>query len=71
MADAKGATAALPFYKRAVELDPNFAMAYSWMSAGLLQPQRRGRGAENARKAYALREKVSEQERFSIEGATT
>ena len=29
---AKGATAALPFYKRAVELDPNFAMAYAAMS---------------------------------------
>ena len=26
---AKGDTAALPFYKRAVELDPNFAMAYA------------------------------------------
>jgi hypothetical protein len=29
----KGSTAGLPFFKRAVELDPNFAMAYSWMSA--------------------------------------
>ena len=28
----KGDTAALPFYKRAVELDPNFAMAYSAMA---------------------------------------
>ena len=29
---AKGDTAALPFYKRAVELDPNFAMAYRAMA---------------------------------------
>ncbi len=29
---AKGGTAALPFFKRAVDLDPNFAMAYGWMS---------------------------------------
>ena len=28
----KGYTASLPFYKRAVELDPNFAMAYAAMS---------------------------------------
>ena len=31
---AKGETAALPFFKRAVDLDPNFAMAYAWMSCG-------------------------------------
>ena len=30
--DAKGQTASLPFFQRAVELDPNFAMAYRWMS---------------------------------------
>jgi hypothetical protein len=29
---ARGTAAALPFWKRAVELDPNFAMAYAWMS---------------------------------------
>ena len=29
---AKGDTAALPFFKRAVDLDPNFAMAYAGMS---------------------------------------
>ena len=41
---AKGDTAALPFYKRAVELDPNFAMAYAAMSACLQQPQRNRAG---------------------------
>jgi len=60
-AKAKGVTAALPFYKRAVELDPNFARAYS--SLGGLYGS-----AEYARKAYELREKVSERERFYIEG---
>ena len=64
---AKGNTAALPFYKRAVELDPNFAMAYATMSAVYCNLNEGGRGAENARKAYDLREKVSERERFSIE----
>jgi tetratricopeptide (TPR) repeat protein len=65
---AKGGTAALPFYKRAVELDPNFAMPYAWMSTIYSSLNEGGLGGENARKAYDLREKVSERERFFIEG---
>jgi tetratricopeptide (TPR) repeat protein len=65
---AKGNTAALPFYQRAVDLDPSFAMAYSWIGSLYSTLNEVGRGAENARKAYALREKVSERERFFIEG---
>ena len=64
----KEGTAALPFFQRAVDLDPNFAMAYAWMASGYSNLNEVGRGAENARKAYALREKVSERERFWIEG---
>src|SRR5271165_1024482 len=64
---AKGDTAALPFYKRAVELDPNFAMSYRTMAAIYGNLDEGERAAENARKAYELREKVSERERFSIE----
>jgi tetratricopeptide (TPR) repeat protein len=64
---AKGETAALPFFKRAVELDPSFAMAYGWMSIVYWDFNEAGRAAENARKAYVLREKVSERERFNIE----
>ena len=67
-ARAKGDTAALPFYKRAAELDPNFAMAYVRLAGVYATLNELGRGAENARKAYALREKVSERERFYIEG---
>jgi serine/threonine protein kinase/tetratricopeptide (TPR) repeat protein len=66
--DAKGGTAALPFYKRAVDIDPNFAMAYVQMSGIYSNLNEVGRGAENARKAYELRKKVSERERFAIEG---
>ena len=64
---AKGDTASLPFYHRAVELDPSFAMAYAWISTVYFGLNEIGRGAEYARKAYALREKVSERERFFIE----
>jgi len=65
---AKGDTPALPFFKRAVDLDPNFAMAYRGMSGAYRVLNEVGRGAENARKAYDLRGKVSERERFTIEG---
>jgi len=66
--NAIGDTAALPFFKRAVELDPSFAMAYAQMSGIYSNFNEAGRAVENARKAYALREKVSERERFAIEG---
>jgi serine/threonine protein kinase/Flp pilus assembly protein TadD len=64
---AKGSTAALPFFKRAVELDPNFAMAYRTMSISYSNLGETGRERENARKAYDLRAKVSDRERFNIE----
>jgi len=66
-ASAKGLTVALPFFQRAVDIDPNFAHAYAAM-AGLYGALNQGsRSAENARKAYDLRENVSERERFDIE----
>jgi len=64
---AKGGTAALPFFKRAVELDPNFAMAQVLMSVVHSDFNEAGRAAECARRAYELREKVSERERFKID----
>ncbi len=64
---AKGSTAALPFFKRAVDLDPNFAMTYTRISSVYFNLNEVGRAADYARKAYALREKVSERERFTIE----
>src|SRR5208283_5303400 len=65
---AKGDIAALPFFQRAVDLDPNLAMAYALMSSVYWDLNEVGRAAENARKAYDLREKVSERERLWIEG---
>jgi tetratricopeptide (TPR) repeat protein len=65
---AKGETAALPFYKRAVALDPKFAMPYRGLARSYGNINEVGRAAEYARKAYDLREKVSERERSSIEG---
>jgi Flp pilus assembly protein TadD len=64
---AKGDTAALPLLKRAVELDPNFAVAYNAISGAYNNLYEPGLARDNARKAYELREKLSERERLSIE----
>ncbi|HVN92485.1 MAG TPA: winged helix-turn-helix domain-containing protein [Terracidiphilus sp.] len=58
---------ALPLFSRATELDPNFALAYSAMAGTYATFRQRDRAAEMQRKAYALRDKVSERERLSIE----
>jgi eukaryotic-like serine/threonine-protein kinase len=62
----KGSTPAVPFFQRAVVLDPGFAMAYARLGAlyaGINPPL----STENIRKAYDLRGKVSERERLYIE----
>jgi len=56
----KGENAALPFYKRAVELDPNFAMPYRNMSVSYANLNETARATENAHEAYVRRGKVSE-----------
>jgi eukaryotic-like serine/threonine-protein kinase len=63
----KGNAAALPFLKRAVEIDPNFAIAYRALGSMYGNLGQQQRMAENIRKAYELRDKVSERERFYIE----
>jgi tetratricopeptide (TPR) repeat protein len=65
---AKGITAARPLFQRALDLDQSFAMAYDAMAEVYFALNEGGRGAEYICKAYDLREKISERERFSIEG---
>jgi len=62
-----GDTSARPFFRRAIELDPNFAMAYAYISTTYANHGEPELSAENIRKAYDLRAKVSELERFYIE----
>ncbi len=64
---AQGINASLPFYKGAVELDPKFARAYLALGLSYEDVNQPGLAAENTRKAYELRDKVSERERFAIE----
>jgi DNA-binding winged helix-turn-helix (wHTH) protein/tetratricopeptide (TPR) repeat protein len=58
--------AALPFFERAITLDPDFAMAYAMMGTALNNQFEFALAEENTRKAFALRERVSERERLYI-----
>jgi serine/threonine protein kinase len=60
--------AALPFFQRAAQLDPNFAMAYWAMGISYSNLGESALSAENERKAFALRAGVSEREKLFIEG---
>jgi predicted Ser/Thr protein kinase/Flp pilus assembly protein TadD len=58
--------AAIPLFQRAVTLDPNFAMAYLRLGESYQPQGELDRAAENARKAYELRERTSEREKLGI-----
>ena len=58
--------AAIPLYQRAISLDPNFAMAYLRLGQAYQPLSELTRCAENTRKAYELRGRVSESERLAI-----
>jgi eukaryotic-like serine/threonine-protein kinase len=58
--------AAIPFFQRAVSLDPNFAMAYARLASNYFNLNQTVRAAEASRKAFELRERVSEREKFYI-----
>jgi tetratricopeptide (TPR) repeat protein len=60
-------TAAIPFFQRAISLDPNFAMAYALLGLNYAYLGQTDFAAENTRKAYELREGVSQREKFLIE----
>ncbi len=59
--------AAVPFFQRAISLDPNFAMAYARLGTCYMLLGEPTLASENTRKAYELREKMSELEKFYIE----
>jgi eukaryotic-like serine/threonine-protein kinase len=62
----KGSAEAVPFFKRAIEIDPNFAMAYASLGLSYGNLGEASLAAENIGKAYALKDKVSERERLRI-----
>jgi eukaryotic-like serine/threonine-protein kinase len=62
----KGNAEAIPFMKRAIELDPNFAIAYAGLAVLYGNLGQASVSADYAKKAYDLRDRVSERERYRI-----
>jgi Flp pilus assembly protein TadD len=60
-------TAAVPQFQRAIQLDPNLAMAYASLGTTYHNLGEKELAAENTRRAFELRGKVSEREKFYIE----
>ena len=62
----KGPDAATPFFKHAIELDPNFAVAYAYLgilASATLEPSL---SVDYRTKAYELRDRTSEAEKYWI-----
>ena len=62
----KGEAEAIPFFKRAIELDPNFASAYAFLGVDYINLNQPHLGADYLKKAFDLRDRVTEPEKFRI-----
>jgi Flp pilus assembly protein TadD len=58
---------ALAFFRRAIQIDPDFAMAYAALGQAYSNGYEPAHAAQYLRRAYALRERVSDREKFYIE----
>jgi serine/threonine protein kinase len=56
----------IPFLKRAIELDPNFAVAYAWLGIWYTSIGEPSIAANYTSKAYELRDRASEPEKYLI-----
>jgi tetratricopeptide (TPR) repeat protein len=63
----KGDTDAIPYLKRSIELDPNFARAYSTLGAFYENLGEMDHAREQYTKAFELRDRGSDVERFIID----
>jgi tetratricopeptide (TPR) repeat protein len=62
----EGSPAAIPFFKRATELDPNFALAYAMLGRASVDAGEVSNAVDATQKAYELRDRVSEPERYFV-----
>ncbi len=67
IAQEKGGDAGLPYFKRAIELDPSFAVAYAALGNSYGWAYDSAAKVEYLTKAYELRNRVTLRERFSIQ----
>jgi eukaryotic-like serine/threonine-protein kinase len=63
---SSGATAALPFFRRATEIDPNFAMAHAALGRMYADLDESDLSAESTTRAWQLRDRTSDREMFFI-----
>jgi eukaryotic-like serine/threonine-protein kinase len=63
---SSGSAASVPFFQRAIEIDPNFASAYAALGRMYGDIGESVLSALNTSKAYQLRDRASDQERFFI-----
>jgi tetratricopeptide (TPR) repeat protein len=64
-----GPADAIPFFKRAIELDPNFAMAYFELGGSYSDIRETRLASENIQRAFELRNRVSDYEKLVIEAS--
>jgi serine/threonine protein kinase/tetratricopeptide (TPR) repeat protein len=62
-----GSAASIPFYRRAVEIDPQFAMAYATLGIAYSDIRESLLSAESATRAWQLRERATNREKFFID----
>ena len=58
--------AAIPNYQRAIEIDPNFAMAYARLGTAYSNLEQTQLSEQNRQKAFELRDRASEREKLYI-----
>jgi DNA-binding winged helix-turn-helix (wHTH) protein/predicted Zn-dependent protease len=63
---SSGSAASVPFFRRAIEIDPNFASAYATLGRMYGDIGESMLSAVNTSKAYQLRDRASDQEKFFI-----
>jgi DNA-binding winged helix-turn-helix (wHTH) protein/tetratricopeptide (TPR) repeat protein len=63
---SKGDAPSIPFFSRAIELDPDFSMAYATLAARYNNLDQPAQALRLATRAYELRDRVSERERLVI-----
>ena len=64
--EEKGDAPSVPFLKRAIELDPNFSMAYAGLAISYTNFGQPSLALEYATKAYQLRDRANEREKLRI-----
>ena len=63
---SSGAMTALPLFRRAAEIDPNFAMAHAYLGRAYADLDESDLAAESTGRAWQLRDRASDREKFFI-----